>query len=184
MASDQRNSGFPLLKATIVAGVSHGEPESEMQSVSATPRGASEVADALGEVDIGGTLDEPAGVTLGSAGASGTSAGRTTVLPRRKKADQGAVALEERPRFAHVRTLGQGAMGQVDLARDNDIRRTVAVKRLLTADAESEPALLRFADEVRIVGQLEHPGIVPVYDVGRDVDGQVYLVMKHLHGET
>jgi serine/threonine-protein kinase len=34
------------------------------------------------------------------------------------------------------------------------------------------------------VGQLEHPGIVPIYDVGRDENGQVYLVMKHLHGET
>ena len=74
-------------------------------------------------------------------------------------------------------------MGQVELARDNDIRRTVAVKRI-AGHAATEAALLRFADEVRIVGQLEHPGIVPVYDVGRDESGQVYLVMKHLHGET
>ncbi len=74
-------------------------------------------------------------------------------------------------------------MGEVELARDNDIRRTVAVKRL-NSDATSEAALLRFADEIRVVGQLEHPGIVPIYDVGRDDAGQVYLVMKHLHGET
>jgi serine/threonine-protein kinase len=59
----------------------------------------------------------------------------------------------------------------------------VAVKRI-AGQAVTEAALLRFADEVRIVGQLEHPGIVPVYDVGRDESGQVYLVMKHLHGET
>jgi serine/threonine-protein kinase len=75
-------------------------------------------------------------------------------------------------------------MGEVELARDNDIRRTVAVKRILGRDASSAAALLRFADEVRVVGQLEHPGIVPIYDVGRDVNGEVYLVMKHLHGET
>ena len=74
-------------------------------------------------------------------------------------------------------------MGQVELVRDNDIRRTVAVKRLHT-DSHSDDALLRFADEVRIVGQLEHPAIVPVYDVGRDASGDVYLVMKHLNGET
>lgn len=74
-------------------------------------------------------------------------------------------------------------MGEVELARDNDIRRTVAVKRL-RSDVQSEEALHRFADEVRIVGQLEHPAIVPVYDVGKDEAGQVYLVMKHLNGET
>jgi serine/threonine-protein kinase len=74
-------------------------------------------------------------------------------------------------------------MGLVELVRDNDIRRTVAVKRM-HAEAMSDEALLRFADEVRIVGQLEHPAIVPVYDVGRDESGQVYLVMKHLNGET
>jgi serine/threonine-protein kinase len=49
---------------------------------------------------------------------------------------------------------------------------------------ESADALKRFTDEIRIVGQLEHPGIVPVYDVGRANDGEVYLVMKHLQGET
>jgi serine/threonine-protein kinase len=74
-------------------------------------------------------------------------------------------------------------MGHVELARDNDIRRTVAVKRL-HAEVQSQEALLRFADEVRIVGQLEHPAIVPVYDVGRDDAGQVFLVMKHISGET
>jgi serine/threonine-protein kinase len=108
-------------------------------------------------------------------------AGRTTVLPRRRAA--AAVVVEERPRFERVSLLGEGGMSQVELARDNDIRRTVALKRLRAQDPAAE-ALLRFADEVRIVGQLEHPSIVPIYDVGRDEAGQVYLVMKHLDGET
>jgi len=103
------------------------------------------------------------------------------VLPRRRP--QGPAVVDERPRFDRVRVLGEGGMGQVELVRDNDIRRTVAVKRLY-ADDQSDESLLRFADEVRIVGQLEHPAIVPVYDVGRDASGQVYLVMKHLNGET
>jgi serine/threonine protein kinase len=42
----------------------------------------------------------------------------------------------------------------------------------------------RFADEVRAVGQLEHPNIVPVHDVGIDETGQHYLVMKYVQGET
>jgi serine/threonine-protein kinase len=136
-------------------------------------------------VEVDGTIAASEGDLPAASALQGTTAGRTTVLPRRhKSAVQGAVAsLEERTRFERVRTLGQGAMGQVDLARDNDIRRTVAVKRV-HAKVASPDALMRFADEVRIVGQLEHPGIVPIYDVGRDEDGQVYLVMKHLHGET
>ncbi len=48
----------------------------------------------------------------------------------------------------------------------------------------SAAALLRFADEVRTVGQLEHPSIVPVHDVGIDDDGQVFLVMKYVEGST
>jgi serine/threonine protein kinase len=108
--------------------------------------------------------------------------GRTTVLPRRATGE-GAFAREVEPRFQHVRMLGAGAMGEVELVRDNDIQRTVAVKQIRSG-LVSEEALLRFADEVRVVGRLEHPGIVPVYDVGRGEDGQVYQVMKHLEGET
>jgi eukaryotic-like serine/threonine-protein kinase len=109
--------------------------------------------------------------------------GRATVLPKRSKGASGAEESTVRARFERVRLLGEGAMGEVELARDNDIRRTVAVKRIKDS-ARSEAALLRFADEVRIVGQLEHPAIVPIYDVGKDADGQLYLVMKHLNGET
>jgi serine/threonine-protein kinase len=108
--------------------------------------------------------------------------GRTTVLPRRA-GNTGGLAVQREPRFHHVRMLGAGAMGQVDLVRDNDIQRTVAVKQMLCGPA-SEEALLRFADEVRITGRLEHPGIVPIYDVGRGEDGRFYQVMKHLEGET
>jgi serine/threonine protein kinase len=154
--------------------------EGDAPSPSATLLGVG--SELLAEVDLG-TGDDPP--VPASAPAETTSAGRTTVLPRRGRgADNTARAVvEQRPRFARVRMLGQGAMGQVELARDNDIRRTVALKRVLPK-ANSEHALLRFADEVRVIGQLEHPGIVPVYDVGRDEEGQLYLVMKHLHGET
>ena len=44
--------------------------------------------------------------------------------------------------------------------------------------------VLRFAEEIRTVGQLEHPNIVPVHDVGVDSSGRYYFVMKHLRGET
>jgi serine/threonine-protein kinase len=185
MAGDDARPPMGSPKATLMGGVAvEGEPNGA-GFLSATLRGLPAGESPLEAVEVDGTIGVPEGELPASAALRGTTAGRTTVLPRRQKsADPGpGASAEERARFERVRTLGQGAMGQVDLARDNDIRRTVAVKRV-HAKAASPAALLRFADEVRIVGQLEHPGIVPIYDVGRDEDGQVYLVMKHLHGET
>lgn len=172
----------PSLKATLRYGAfDAGDAAGGLTSAASTLAGLAPSAPM--PVDLDETIDASAlgSNPVASASPLVSAAGRSTVLPRRKAA---AVApVEQRPRFDRVRLLGEGGMGQVELVRDNDIRRTVAVKRL-HADAQSEAALLRFADEVRIVGQLEHPAIVPVYDVGRDETGQVYLVMKHLNGES
>ena len=167
------------LKATLLHGVPEGARGLGF-SAAATLAGLE--ARPPSHVELGETLfadsDTPA-----DAQPTKTLGGRhTTVLPRRSPVS-GAAKVEERARFERVGVLGEGAMGQVELARDNDIRRTVAVKRLHT-EVESQESLLRFADEVRIVGQLEHPAIVPVYDVGRDEAGRVFLVMKHISGET
>src|SRR5262245_62163772 len=87
---------------------------------------------------IEGFADEEApGPTLGNAG---TTMARTAVLPRRQRGAPSPGAL--RSRFDRVRLLGEGAMGAVELARDNDIRRTVAVKRV-AGQAVTEAALLR-----------------------------------------
>lgn len=166
------------MKATL----RYGEPVEPVLGASSTLAGIAP----LEPLELDETIDAAAaGVPVApvavEAGSTIGAAGRTTVLPRRRSPS--AALPELRPRFDRVRLLGEGGMGQVELVRDNDIRRTVAVKRL-HGEVQSEQALLRFADEVRIVGQLEHPAIVPVYDVGRDESGQVYLVMKHLNGET
>ncbi len=109
---------------------------------------------------------------------------RTTVLPKRRRAEADAVVdIQAHPRFERLKKLGEGGIGEVALAVDHDISRRVAMKRLRT-DRKDAQSLVRFAEEVRIVGQLEHPGIVPVHDVGVDEDGQHYLVMKYVDGET
>jgi serine/threonine-protein kinase len=87
-------------------------------------------------------------------------------------------------RYEKLRDLGSGAMGEVTLARDNDIGRTVAVKRLIRCHGSDQAGLLRFIAEVRTVGQLEHPNIVPIHDVGLDENGNYYFVMKYVDGET
>jgi serine/threonine-protein kinase len=122
-------------------------------------------------------------ITTGTSAASSatlgrTAGGRTTVLPPRPDAPPAPVG----ERYEAVRSLGAGGMGEVALVRDHDIGRTVAVKRPLGAlDGEG---LYRFAREVRTIGRLEHPGIVPIHDVGVDTDGRHYFVMKYVEGET
>lgn len=109
---------------------------------------------------------------------------RTTVLPR-VEIDGSELRLvpTSRPRYVEQRLLGEGGVGEVYEARDEDIQRSVAIKRLLP-EAASPGDLARFVEEIRTVGSLEHPNIVPVHDVGVDEAGRFYLVMKRIEGET
>ncbi len=108
---------------------------------------------------------------------------RSTVLPRVEwSGQQPNVVPFERERFEEVRPLGQGGMGEVVLLKDHDIERMVALKRL--PESPDVDRVLRFVEEVRTVGQLDHPNIVPVHDVGVDHLGRYYFVMKHLQGES
>jgi serine/threonine-protein kinase len=106
-----------------------------------------------------------------------------TILPRAER-DGAAVRLvsREQPRYEPIRPLGSGGMGEVTLVLDRDIGRLVAVKRLLP-DFDAGAAL-RFVEEIRILGQIDHPNIVPIYDVGVGDDGRYFFVMKYLEGET
>lgn len=109
---------------------------------------------------------------------------RSTILPA---ADADAAAEPvydpDRQRFETMGEIGVGAIGQVLSARDHDIGRRVAIKRI-RADRRTPAAFARFVQEVRTVGKLDHPNIVPIHDVGRDEDGSYYFVMKYVDGET
>jgi serine/threonine protein kinase len=93
------------------------------------------------------------------------------------------LVLEERARFEELHVLGRGGVGEVVLAVDHDIARRVALKRLLP-EAEGDGAVARFADEVRALGALDHPNIVPIHDVGVTPEGKHFYVMKYIQGET
>jgi eukaryotic-like serine/threonine-protein kinase len=79
--------------------------------------------------------------------------------------------------------LGAGGMGEVYLARDTRLERTVAIKVLPPHLAESPELLQRFEREARAASSLNHPNICTLFDVGRE-GGLHYLVMEHLQGET
>ena len=86
-------------------------------------------------------------------------------------------------RYQTVERLGMGGMGEVMLVRDQLIGRDVALKRIRKAEP-SERALQRFLREASIQGRLEHPAIVPLYDLGYDEHGQPFFTMKRLTGTT
>jgi eukaryotic-like serine/threonine-protein kinase len=79
--------------------------------------------------------------------------------------------------------IGRGGMGEVVAAQDQRIGREVAVKRIRNAKP-SEDAVARFLREARIQARLDHPAIVPVYELGTDEAGLPYFTMKRLAGVT
>jgi serine/threonine-protein kinase len=85
--------------------------------------------------------------------------------------------------YAMGEVIGRGGMGEVVLAHDRRIGRDVAIKRL-RAKLPSEDETARFLREARIQARLDHPAIVPVYELGKDEGGRPYFTMKRLAGVT
>jgi tetratricopeptide (TPR) repeat protein/tRNA A-37 threonylcarbamoyl transferase component Bud32 len=82
-------------------------------------------------------------------------------------------------RYAVGQFHARGGIGEVWLARDSEIGRRVALKRLRKKRLDQKE---RFLAEAQITGQLEHPGIVPVHDLGIDENGQAFYVMSFIRG--
>jgi serine/threonine protein kinase len=97
---------------------------------------------------------------------------------------RGTLSLEEGRRYEQLQTLGQGGMGVVELKADRLIGRDVAIKSLRPQLADDHRIAHRFLREAKIQGQLEHPAIVPVYDLGRTDTGSLYFAMKRIKGRT
>jgi serine/threonine-protein kinase len=85
-------------------------------------------------------------------------------------------------KFEILRSLGQGAMGEVFLARDPAIGREVAVKTILASSTAGPEAKSRFAREAKAAGTLNHPGIVTIHEFGEDQE-VLYLAMEFVEGD-
>jgi len=107
------------------------------------------------------------------------------------------ITLEHPGRYSIKGEYGRGAIGRVLIAFDEHVGREVALKELLSgrsdtpvASPQQSPmrqtaeATARFLREARITGQLEHPGIVPVYEIAKRGDGSTYYTMKLVRGKT
>ncbi|MBM82489.1 MAG: hypothetical protein CMJ78_18140 [Planctomycetaceae bacterium] len=85
-------------------------------------------------------------------------------------------------RYAIQRVLGAGGFGRVFLADDVELKRLVAVKVPHRQSLDVLSSLEEFLDEARILASMDHPHIVPVYDVGCSDDGNCYIVSKYVDG--
>ncbi|TNE45666.1 MAG: serine/threonine protein kinase [Deltaproteobacteria bacterium] len=107
----------------------------------------------------------------------------TTQLPEVRVHDEEVQLLhEEKERYKTVKMLGEGGAGYVDLVADQDIQRAVARKTAKSTTQDEN--LIRFVEEVRVLGQLEHPNIVPIHDVGISSSGEYFFTMKYVEGES
>src|SRR5690606_10625989 len=86
-------------------------------------------------------------------------------------------------RYLLTGQIAKGGMATVYTARDERLRRTVAVKVMHRSLAEDPNFVRRFEREARAAATLSHPGIVAVFDQGED-DGLVFLVMEYVDGHT
>ncbi len=92
------------------------------------------------------------------------------------------VAAGQPDRYVAGELIGSGGMGEVRDQTDRATGRSVAMKTMhVSSDAV---ALRRFSREARIQSQLEHPSIVPVYDIGQSGGGIPYFTMKHVRGDS
>src|SRR5262249_21156091 len=87
-------------------------------------------------------------------------------------------------RYSRLRLHATGGIGRIWLARDGERGRDVALKELRPERANQATLRARFLQEARVTGQLEHPGIVPVYELVREADNQVFYTMRFVKGRT
>jgi len=140
----------------------------------------------------------------GDMGESLAAVGRTTTVARDLRAIRDAdlemsiAALDpcEEPtgpyvpqssdglRYQVLRRHAKGGLGEVFIALDQSLNREVAIKEIQERHSHDPASRNRFVLEAEITGRLEHPGIVPVYDLGHHSDGRPYYAMRFVRGET
>lgn len=87
-------------------------------------------------------------------------------------------------RFTIVRPHAEGGIGQVSVAIDGEFAREVALKEIKPAFSNDRQSQARFLLEAEITGGLEHPGIVPVYSLGKYPNGRPYYAMRLIRGQS
>lgn len=158
MANDDSSSNRPPSSSGEEPGRQRGSTTRQLEPTGDRP-------ELLGEED-------PQGSGMGAVTREGINA----MLVR--------LAAGQQRRYRLGEEIGKGGHGRVTVAFDTHIGRRVAFKRLRKGVEASSRDVARFLKEVQITGQLEHPNIVPVHELGVDEQDQVYFTMKLVEGRT
>lgn len=135
----------------------------------AGPPGPSREAEALrAPID---TLDTPG---PGAQASTGQEASELRAM----------VAKSREARIARESALASGGMGAIDVVRDRALNRRSAMKRLHAHLADDARSVRMFVREAQVTGQLEHPNIVPVHELGLDDEERLFFTMKLVEGRT
>lgn len=95
-----------------------------------------------------------------------------------------APGLTGRSRYQPIRLHARGGLGEIFVALDGELNREVALKEIQEQHGGQSESQFRFIFEAEVTGGLEHPGIVPVYGLGRYPDGRPYYAMRFIRGES
>lgn len=114
------------------------------------------------------------------APAPSPKAGGVTVKPRQL---HDAAARNAETDFALLSVLGEGGMGVVHSATQTAFDRSVALKMIKGHAATNADHRAKFLAEAAVTGELEHPNIIPVHDLGMTQDGKIFYAMKHVKGK-
>ena len=122
---------------------------------------------------------KPNSATAGSTGATRSTVASVVVRPR--EVTYGHTD-HHNAEYEIAEMLGEGGMGSVYRARQNSIDRSVALKMIKSGSVSSSNND-KFLTEAVITGDLEHPNIVPIYDLGSNASGDLFYAMKEVRGD-
>jgi formylglycine-generating enzyme required for sulfatase activity/serine/threonine protein kinase len=126
----------------------------------------------------------PVGAPCGDADATGPDVRRGREAEATQIDVAGPSTLPPQQRFRILRPHARGGLGEVFVARDQELHRDVALKEIQERHAGHPESRARFLLEAEVTGSLEHPGIVPVYGLGRYADGRPYYAMRFVQGDS
>src|SRR5208282_1068460 len=112
------------------------------------------------------------------------AAAHPSVDPLATRAQSVGSSTSQGSRFRILRPHARGGLGQVSVARDEELQREVALKEIQERHADDPVSRSRFLLEAEVTGGLEHPGIVPVYGLGTYRDGRPYYAMRFVRGDS
>ena len=135
--------------------------------------GGASVLESIGEL-----MNETPQVIL--ADAEGDVTQEPCVLPNMAR----SLEADPKCRYRLDGEIARGGMGAIIRGRDNDLGRDLAVKVLLDSHKGKPEVVQRFVEEAQIGGQLQHPGIAPVYELGQFSDQRPFFTMKLVKGKT